>query len=117
MAAAFTPVADNRGSTIHSAGDHFELIGDVTFSGSYPAGGDVVDFASVLAGSGAGVVWFVIFSPRAGYTFEFVAASQKILIRQGDNTNAASAPGIEIPAAAYPGALTALPLKVLVKGL
>jgi hypothetical protein len=101
----------------HIAGDLIEVFYRLTFSGSYPAGGDVVDFRDYFKSTGKGIV-FIVDLPAtvAGYMLEYDYANRKVLIRQGDNSNASAGPGIQIPAAAYPAALTSADIRGMVIG-
>lgn len=84
------------------------LVGELTFSGSYATGGDALDFAPVLKKIGSGQVMHVSFLPKAGYQFDYNGSTKKVIVRQGDNDGIADGPGIELPAAAYPAAITGL---------
>lgn len=100
----------------------FEMVLELAFSGAYVAGGEVVapTFESLLKTIGAGTVMFVIMAGKLGYNFDYDYVNKKVIVRQGDNTNVAAAPGLEIPVAAYPAGLSGLAagnrVRVLVKG-
>lgn len=112
MPIAFTPTPVSSGSKVHKLHDLLCLIGELTFSGSYATGGEVItapNFETLLKQIGNGTVHQVIFDNNSvGYLLDYDYTTKKVLVFQGDNTNAAAAPGIQLPAAGYPAALTGL---------
>lgn len=69
------------------------VTGTFDFDTSYPTGGEDITgifnkFASTLGCE---------FFPRNGYTFTTDYTNKKVLAYQGDNTNAAAAPGVQVP--------------------
>lgn len=96
-----------------SSGSLFQLIGTLTFSGSYATGGDQItmaavntNFETILKRSGLGRVLFVHFN--RGYTAEWVTATKLLKIWSSANT--------ELAAGAYNAALTASPMQIIVVG-
>ena len=76
-----------------SFGSRRVVIADLAFDSSYPTGGE-----SVLPGLlGMQTIDFLLAEPAGGYSFEYHHTNQKLLARQGDNTNAAAAPSVEVP--------------------
>lgn len=111
MSASFSPLfTGTHSKNPHAVGDLYAMMGRINFAGSYATGGDALDFEAMLKQVGAGFQfgYTVLIAPSQGYTFGYDPLAKKVKVFQGDNTNAAAAPGIEIPAAAYPGALTAI---------
>lgn len=97
--------------------DTFDLSGLVAVlffldvSGNYAAGGEVIaapNLKTILKRTGAGELYRVTIDVKAGYVFEYDYTNDKVLVEFGDNNNAADGPGIEIPVAAYPAALSGL---------
>lgn len=111
MAIAFVPSPTPEGSKVHKLHQELALYGELVFSGNYATGGEVVTapaFKTLLKQIGDGKIYFVLFGFKAGYQFDYDYATDKILVRQGDNANAGAGPSIELPAAAYPAAITGL---------
>ena len=101
----------------HMVGDLQVIPIRITLSGSYATGGDTLDFRPLLQNLGKGAVLVVILPDTIkGYELDYDYANRKLIVRQGDNTNAAAAPAIELPAAAYPGALTGAELRGILIG-
>lgn len=113
---AATAVAANTDRALVATGGGWELDALVTLSGSYSTGGDALDFGPFFSQQGQGIVDKVVFANAAGYMLTYDYTNKKVIVRQGDNTNVASAPGVELAAAAYPAALTAAALHVYVRG-
>ena len=80
------------------------VFGTLTFSGNYVTGGELPTFPGLKTGKSTPVRMIVM--ATAAYQFHWDSAGQKLMVFQGDNANGASAPGIQLAAAAYPGALT-----------
>lgn len=76
--------------------------GTLAFDSSYPTGGEAVDLANNERID-------VLIAQGNGYTFKLDSANQKLIAYQGDNTNAAAAPGIEVANAANLAAVTGVP--------
>lgn len=83
---------------------------DFTFSSSYSTGGDT--FAAADLGMKS-VDAVILQSNSGGYNYQVDIPNLKILAFQGDNPNAAVAPGIQVPAATN---LSAQTVKALVIG-
>lgn len=86
-----------------------EYINDrlLAFDTSYATGGMALTFAQL----GYTIQPRRVFiPPKQGYTFEYVMSTQKVIVYQGDNTNAAAAPGIEVANATSLVALAAVPV-------
>lgn len=77
-------------------------VGTLTVTGTYLTNGDTVDAASNER-------FDYLFAQGKGYNYEWDAANQKLKFFQGDNTNAAAAPGIEVPNAANHTAASGAP--------
>lgn len=104
VAVAFTDVWSD-GRRIHA-------IGTLIFSGNYVNNGDAVDIKGAK-GAIDHQKWlsrldptYVEINGKAGYFYEYDKVNKKIIVRQGDNTNAAAAPFIQLAAAAYPAGVT-----------
>lgn len=110
MAATHNPISlGEQVVSPHVAGDLIFALREITFSGTYPTGGETLDFTSTIKrGSGIGKTIMVIPEGKAGYEFEWDRANSKLKV----NTTAAT----ELAAAAYPAGLTAGTLRVLVIG-
>lgn len=110
MSIALAPVSDGmHGKEVHNVGDVQVILATLAFSGSYVNNGEVVDFTELLKRKGAGIVHAVNFDRvPAGYQLDYDYTNKKVLVRQGDNPNAAAAPGSQLAAAGYPAALTGL---------
>jgi hypothetical protein len=74
----------------------------VTLDSSYPTGGYTITPNQL----GLGAIDFVLVADRLGYTFDWDYANNKLLVYQGDNTNAAAAPGIQVANATNLSAVT-----------
>jgi len=96
--------------SVHSLGDVFTLVGTLTFSGSYAAGGDTFpsggDPETLLKRVGRGRVLYVDLSRGLGA--EWDAVNKKLKFYSSGAT--------ELAAAAYAAALTASPVPVLIIG-
>jgi len=93
-------------------GKILHVLGGITPSGTYVTGGDPLSFASlpeIKAGQPKAPL-DVRIEGQAGFTYPYNNGTNrdngKMLVMQGDNDNAADAPAVEIPAAAYPGGVT-----------
>lgn len=76
----------------------------IDFDSSYPTGGEAVTPDNV----GLTRIDHAIIAPRLGFVFSFDLATSKIKAFQGDNTNAAAAPLIEVPNATNMAAETGI---------
>lgn len=114
MGIVFTPAPDH-GKTAKSKGDGYELVGTLTFSGSYVVGGEVPSVAGVggtglkqlFAQKGVGEVLAISAGAR-GNQLEYDNTNDKVKVFTGAN--------VEHTAAAYNAALTASPVPVTVQG-
>ena len=71
------------------------VVADITMAASYATNGDTYTLAQFEAGN---AIDAIVFSGNpSGYQFEADLTNKKIKVRQGDNTNAAAAPGSEVP--------------------
>lgn len=77
--------------------------GTFAFTGNYVAGGEVPTYTGIKT---AKVTPILLIAQGGGYMFELDVATGKLIIREGDNNNAADAPLLPIPVAAYPAGLT-----------
>jgi hypothetical protein len=68
-------------------------INTLSLDASYPTGG--YSLTPTQLGVGLSVRW-VMAAPKNGYFFEYDYANSKLKVFQGDNANAAAAPGIEV---------------------
>jgi hypothetical protein len=93
----------------HSIGDRWELIGTLTFSSTYAAGGDTLDLSTILSGVGVGVIDKVSIDLVNGYHLGYNYTTKKITVWD-PSTNAELANG------AYPAAITGATPRVLVVG-
>lgn len=116
VAVTLTPIGLPEGTYIQPVGSLFEMLGKLALSGSYVAGGFALDLRKYFQKIGKGDVYYVSIPNVAGYSFEYDFTNRKVLIKQGDNANAAAAPAIEIPAAALPAAITGATVRFLAKG-
>ncbi len=120
MAAALTPVTPGRhGKKVSAVGDLFLIVFEVTLSGSYATGGEDLrtTLQNLLKQKGNGTVYAVSLLSHSGYQISYDDAAGKMMVHQGDNANAGVAPGIQLPAAAYPAALTARTVRGFCIGL
>lgn len=90
MSLVYTTVATNR------FGNAKQVTGTATFDSSYPTGGEPFDVAAVGLYS---LQTLEVEAGLGGYltVWNKSVSAPKILAYQGDNTNAAAAPGIEVP--------------------
>lgn len=109
MSVALTSVTGTGTPVYHSIGDRWELIGVLTFSSTYAAGGDAMDFSAALSGVGVGTIDKVSIDPVAGYLLGYNYTTKKITVWD-PATNAELANG------AYPAAITGASPRVLVIG-
>lgn len=79
-------------------------IGRLAFDNSYVTNGEPVTPAQL--GFENDALDVILIEPSGGYTFEYDHTNQKILVRYGDNNNAADGPLIEVPNATDLSALT-----------
>ena len=86
------------------------IIADIALSSSYATGGDTYTAANFGMTS---VDAIILQSNAAGYNLSVDLTNSKVLAYQGDNTNAAAAPGIQVPAATN---LSAVTVRALVIG-
>lgn len=83
--AAMVPEVNLKDSTYDLIVAHF------TPDASWLAAGEVVSIA------GHGPIASMMIEPQGGYSFRFVASSQKIIATWGDNNNAADSAGVAVP--------------------
>lgn len=69
---------------------------DITLVDNYATGGWALAPQDVGLGR-TGVIDRVVADPVDGYLIRWDATNQKLVVFQGDNTNAAAAPGIQLP--------------------
>lgn len=74
-------------------GDRKAVLADVTFDNSYPTGGEPLAKKDLFFDV---EVDHVDASPAGGFTFHWDDANAKLLAYQGDNTNAAAAPSVQV---------------------
>jgi len=67
--------------------------GTIALDSSYPTGGESITAASL----GLVRIDDMIIGNKSGYSFEWDATNSKLLAYQGDNTNAAAAPAVQVP--------------------
>lgn len=79
------------------------VYGTFTFSGNYVNNGEVPTYAGLKTAKSTPLTLLV---QGGGYIFEYDLSTGKLLVRQGDNPNAAAAPATQLAAAAYPAGLT-----------
>ena len=100
-------------ATVHDSwdlgGNLTGYIGTIALDSSYPTGGEAIDLGGneniqYLSAQPDGTA-----AGGAGYKPEFNRATQSLLMFQGDNTNAAAAPAIQVPNATNLAGITALP--------
>jgi hypothetical protein len=96
-------------------GDHVEVTADVTMSASYATSGDTLTLASLGLKT---LRALLICSNAKGYNLEVNHGATEvtnplIIAYQGDNTNAAAAPGIQVPNAT---SLATVTFRVIAKG-
>ena len=85
-------------------------LGTIDLDSSYPTGGEPLGGISATGRK----VHFAQANGR-GYNFAFDYANQKLLVFQGDNDNAADAPGIEVPNATNLSTVTAIELMAILE--
>src|SRR4051812_43663195 len=104
----------NVDTTIPLEGGYDLIAGSIAMDSSYPTGGESLDPSNIAS------VQYLIPAPGGttasgkGYKFEWDGPSQKLVVLQGDNTNAAAAPAVEVPNTTNLAAITALPFIGLV---
>lgn len=100
MAAAFTLVDKwDDGQRVH-------VLSTLALSGSYATGGEAVTLQATLSALVAALrsnPSYVAIDGKAGYKYEYNAATAKVMVRQ---CAASGNPMAEIPAAAYPAGVT-----------
>lgn len=96
-----------------SAGDLAYRVVDVTLDNNYPAGGWVLSPQSMGFGSTGDIV-FALLTGRSGYALVYDHTSDKLRAYQGDNANAAAAPGVELAGAS--AALNGVVVRILAFG-
>jgi hypothetical protein len=108
MPLVFTPTADHS-KTQHVIGDLQILVGTLTFSGSYAAGGEVPTggIKQLFRQFGVGDVISILGDAR-GNSLEFDNVNDKIKVYTAAN--------VEHTVAAYNAALTASPVPVAILG-
>jgi len=103
-----TPKLPEGGNFI-KLGNAFLIVGTLTFTGSYAAGGDVFTAGrgpeDIMKQIGAGRILAVL-SDMRGHTPEWNDTTKKLLFYTGA--------GVELAAAAYPAALGASPVPVVI---
>lgn len=111
-----TPITTPEGSYVHPTGVLFEFLAKIALSGAYETGGFALDLRKYFQKIGKGDIYFVSVPPVAGYSFEYDYTNRKVMILFGDYSNAADGPGVEIPAATLPVAVSGATLRLLAKG-
>jgi hypothetical protein len=106
MALTVSKISGRENAETSGAG--WRTVRRIAFDASYTTGGLALTKAQL--GFSKAPDWVEI-SPKQGYTFEYVPATEKVKVYQGDNTNVAAAPGIEVANATNLSAL----VDVLVK--
>lgn len=84
-------------------GNSTVYFGTIALDNSYPTGGEAVDL-----GSNERIDRLEVTGGKSGYQFSWDSANQKLIVYQGDNTNAAAAPAVQVPNATDLSALSAL---------
>ena len=98
MSAVVTPTSDEAiGESVHL----YE--GTIALDNSYPTGGYAIDVPNNAR------ITTMVCGAAGGYTFHFIASTQKLKVYRGDNTNAAAAPGVEVSNAVDLSAVPAVP--------
>lgn len=90
------------------------IVGTFAMDATYATGGRLLDPALVarierMTPQPGGTV-----ASGKGYKFEFDPITQNMVVLQGDNTNAAAAPAIEVPPGTNLATMTAVPYTALV---
>lgn len=78
-----------------SIGDRWAKLSSVAFDNSYPTGGEPLTFADL--GFQDAPDFVIVVGGHKGYTFDYDATNQKMLVYWGDNNNAADGPAVEVP--------------------
>lgn len=91
-----------------TAGDLRYVVADVTLDSSYDAGGELITAA--MLGRPGGTIQILMATTGGGYLPEYDYTNSKLIVRRGDNPNAAAAPAIEVTAAVN---LSAIVVRVL----
>jgi hypothetical protein len=111
MPATVTP--NNVDRQLEAMGDGYAFKGNIALSGSYSTGGDTLDFGPIFQTIGVGTIDYVDIEDKAGFAVDYDYTNKKVVVRQDA---AAGNPSAELPAAAYPAALTTGTLRCLVRG-
>lgn len=69
---------------------------DVTLDNSYPTGGYALTPQQLGLGSGGAIEHVNVMGTADGYLYKWNPATNKLMVFQGDNANAAAAPGTEV---------------------
>lgn len=77
-------------------GTMFRVV-DLTLDNSYPTGGWAITPQMAGFGTNGSVIHVYGISSKDGYSLGWDEVNKKLKVFQGDNTNAASAPGVELP--------------------
>lgn len=87
-------------------GPRLMVEGTLAFSGNYATGGEIPTYAGLKTSKSTPIRMYV--NAIAGlYQFSYDPLTGKLVVGQGDNDNAADAPGAQLTnAAAYPAGLT-----------
>lgn len=91
------------------------VYGTLAFDSSYPTGGESITLAGTTGTTGLRRVDSVTVKFNSGYLFTYTptdSVSGKVLAYQGDNTNAAAAPLIQVANTTDLSALTAVPIEI-----
>lgn len=96
--------ASNQGGFDPADPDHLFRTARLAFDNSYPTGGEPLAPLDL----GLSSIDCLIVSRTAGYTFEFVYTTNKLMVLVGDYDNAADGPLVEVANATDLSALTAV---------
>lgn len=89
-------VTANIEKVISLGGTEYQYHGTLTISGNYTVNGEPIDF-------GQNTRMDDVVVQGGGYLCEWLPGTQALKVRQGDNTNAAAAPAIELGAVSLAG--------------
>lgn len=69
----------------------------LTLDNSYPTGGWAITPKDVGLGTSGDILGVNVIGAPSGYKFEYDLVNDKLMAFQGDNPNAAAAPGVQLP--------------------
>lgn len=96
-----------------SLGDRWLRIVSIAFDNSYPTNGEPLTFADLGFSDAPDVV--VCIGGHKGYSFDYDATNQKVLVYWGDNNNASDGPAVEVANTTDISAITAAKFLVIGK--